>query len=268
MWCCWRQPGLRSNPCLPPSAYPLLLSLLLAPPLLLLLHASQTRAFYECLPDIWALVPSVLLKDAPRSRASEAGADDAAEAATEPATEAAAAEQPPPSPPAKKGKAAAAASDAGKDDDDAAAAASDQPGGVDLALSRLPSCVSRDLCDELAVNFLWSNSKGGRKRLVRALVDVPRGNLQLLPYYARVAATISQAYPEVGQGAWCCDVAVRWCVAVCLCCVHAALACAGSEPPPRPPPHTRTHAPTHPRIQPTEVTAPPRTPLCQCWQAW
>lgn len=36
--------------------------------------------------------------------------------------------------------------------------------------------------------------------MVRALVDVPRGNLQLLPYYARVAATISQAYPEVGAG--------------------------------------------------------------------
>jgi regulator of nonsense transcripts 2 len=65
----------------------------------------------------------------------------------------------------------------------------------------LPTCVSRDLCDELAVNFCYSNSKGARKRLVRALLDVPRGNLQLLPYYARVAATISQAYPEVGAGA-------------------------------------------------------------------
>jgi hypothetical protein len=62
-------------------------------------------------------------------------------------------------------------------------------------------CVSRDLCDEVAVNFLYCNSKGGRKRLVRALLGVPRGALQLLPYYARVAATISQAYPEVGQGA-------------------------------------------------------------------
>lgn len=47
---------------------------------------------------------------------------------------------------------------------------------------------------------MCSNSKGARKKLVRALVDVPRGNLQLLPYYARVAATISQAYPEVGAG--------------------------------------------------------------------
>jgi regulator of nonsense transcripts 2 len=69
-----------------------------------------------------------------------------------------------------------------------------------VVLARLTSCVSRDLCDELAVNFCYSNSKGARKKLVRALVDVPRGNLQLLPYYARVAATISQAYPEVGAG--------------------------------------------------------------------
>jgi hypothetical protein len=41
------------------------------------------------------------------------------------------------------------------------------------------------------------------KKLVRALVDVPRGNLQLLPCCARVAATISQAYPEVGAGERC-----------------------------------------------------------------
>jgi hypothetical protein len=37
-------------------------------------------------------------------------------------------------------------------------------------------------------------------RQVRALVDVPRGSLQLLPYWARVAATLSQCYPEIGQG--------------------------------------------------------------------
>lgn len=35
---------------------------------------------------------------------------------------------------------------------------------------------------------------------VRTLVDVPRGGLQLLPYWARIAATLSTCYPEIGQG--------------------------------------------------------------------
>jgi hypothetical protein len=82
---------------------------------------------------------------------------------------------------------------------DAASAAAD-PSSLDLVLQRLPSCVTRELADELAVNFCYCNSKSARKRLVKVLVAVPRGSLQLLPYYARVAATISQIYPDVGKG--------------------------------------------------------------------
>lgn len=36
---------------------------------------------------------------------------------------------------------------------------------------------------------------------MRALVDLPRGGLQLLPFYARVAATVSQVFPDVAKGA-------------------------------------------------------------------
>lgn len=35
---------------------------------------------------------------------------------------------------------------------------------VDATLTRLTSCVSRDLCDELAVNFCFLNSKVGSWR--------------------------------------------------------------------------------------------------------
>lgn len=120
---------------------------------------------------------------------------------------------------------------------------------VDSVLRALPRCVSADLADELAVNFLFANSskarsaqlvklvhlfrgvprhththtkqscimplfvllclfcvlpvlQGARKRLVRALLDLPRGGLALLPFWGRITATVSQVYPEVGAGVW------------------------------------------------------------------
>eukprot|EP00879_Flechtneria_rotunda_P030238 GHRR01032845.1.p1 GENE.GHRR01032845.1~~GHRR01032845.1.p1 ORF type:complete len:618 (+),score=302.18 GHRR01032845.1:303-2156(+) len=190
----------------------------------------EVRAFYEQLPDLWSLIPTVLLKDATQPRSSDnstaiavgrseafdtsAAADSAANSSTatpangnEPTTAATVAGVSD----SHEGTAAAsesteancsypAAAAAVAADDDTAAVTGDQHSAIDAILSRLPSCVSRDLCDELAVNFCYSNSKAARRRLMRALMDVPRGNLQLLPYYSRVAATISQAYPEVGAG--------------------------------------------------------------------
>lgn len=69
---------------------------------------------------------------------------------------------------------------------------------VDALLAQLPKCISRDLCDELSVNFCYLNSKAARKRLVRVLCETHRSNLQLLPFYARVAAILSQVFPDVG----------------------------------------------------------------------
>ena len=34
----------------------------------------------------------------------------------------------------------------------------------------------------------------------QALCEVPRGGLQLLPYYIRVAASLNQVFPDIGQG--------------------------------------------------------------------
>ena len=49
------------------------------------------------------------------------------------------------------------------------------------------------------MNFCFHNSKGARRRLARALAAPPRGcGLALLPFWARVAATVSRCYPEVG----------------------------------------------------------------------
>ena len=50
----------------------------------------------------------------------------------------------------------------------------------------------------LQVDFCYLNSKANRRRLVRALFSVPRSSLQLLPYYARLTATLQRCMRDVG----------------------------------------------------------------------
>lgn len=47
------------------------------------------------------------------------------------------------------------------------------------------------------VEFCYLNSKANRKKLVRALFNVPRTSLELLPYYSRMAATLSTCMKDV-----------------------------------------------------------------------
>lgn len=35
---------------------------------------------------------------------------------------------------------------------------------------------------------------------MKALCEVPRNGLQLLPYYARITAALNRVFPEIGQG--------------------------------------------------------------------
>ncbi|GFR49425.1 hypothetical protein Agub_g11482, partial [Astrephomene gubernaculifera] len=189
---------------------------------------ADTRAFYESLPEVRELVPSVLLfgdkggkgaeaeqaadgkeKDKTEGDPAAGGAVEGASASVlgqggEPTTEAAAAAGP--SGGDGEGEAAGAAA---ADGDGAATAGGDGgagggggggAGALEPILARLGSCVSRDLADELAINFCYVNSKGNRKRLIRALVDVPRSSLQLVPFFARIVAVLAQVFPDVPQG--------------------------------------------------------------------
>ncbi|KAI5648769.1 hypothetical protein M9H77_34774 [Catharanthus roseus] len=98
---------------------------------------------------------------------------------------------------------------------------------LDALLQRLPGCVSRDLIDQLTVitiacsafqivskflkscssvshtifqvEFCYLNSKSNRKKLVRALFNVPRTSLELLPYYSRMIATLSTCMKDVSS---------------------------------------------------------------------
>uniref|UniRef100_A0A061R4F1 Regulator of nonsense transcripts 2 n=1 Tax=Tetraselmis sp. GSL018 TaxID=582737 RepID=A0A061R4F1_9CHLO len=94
------------------------------------------------------------------------------------------------------------------DQEGAAAAASEGKAGggeavsgkLEMLLMRLPACVSRDLCDEFSLDFCYHNSKAARKNLVQALVEVPRGAMQLLPHFARITASLAPVFPDVLQG--------------------------------------------------------------------
>jgi regulator of nonsense transcripts 2 len=76
-----------------------------------------------------------------------------------------------------------------------------EPSQLDLLLARLPGCVSKELADEVAVAFCYLQNKGARRRLARALAaELPLGALALLPFYARIAATLAQIFPDMAQG--------------------------------------------------------------------
>ncbi|XP_063901184.1 regulator of nonsense transcripts 2-like isoform X2 [Zophobas morio] len=70
---------------------------------------------------------------------------------------------------------------------------------LDQLLLRMPLCVSKDDADKIAVDFCFLNAKSTRKRLVKALFNIPRTRLDLIPYYARLAAVVSPHLPDVGS---------------------------------------------------------------------
>ncbi len=54
-----------------------------------------------------------------------------------------------------------------------------------LVEERLPECINRQKCDEFCTSFCYLNSKGARKKLVQALVRIPRSRLDLTITYSR-----------------------------------------------------------------------------------
>ena len=93
-----------------------------------------------------------------------------------------------------------AAEEEEEDDEDEKEEAGEVRGAALTAvLERLPQCVSKDLCDEVAVEFCFAGGagKGARKRMARTLTRVPLGALQVLPYYARVAAVLAPLFPDI-----------------------------------------------------------------------
>ncbi len=58
-----------------------------------------------------------------------------------------------------------------------------------LLAEKLPESVNKQRADEFTTAFCFLNSKGARKKLVTALVRLPRNRSELAPTYARIIAS-------------------------------------------------------------------------------
>lgn len=71
---------------------------------------------------------------------------------------------------------------------------------VEAILARLPEVSSKELIDEVAIDFCFVNSKASRNRLVKAVQEVPRGRSDLLPLYSRLVTTLGRYMTDIAQG--------------------------------------------------------------------
>ena len=67
-------------------------------------------------------------------------------------------------------------------------------------LAKLPDMTNRAMIDSAAVDFAFISGKPARRRLVKHLASIPRSRLDLIPYYARLVATLNKYMPDVGTG--------------------------------------------------------------------
>ena len=71
---------------------------------------------------------------------------------------------------------------------------------LDSFITSLKDCVNRDLVDKAAQDFCMNmNTRANRKKLARALFNVHRSRLDLLPFFSRLAATLHSCVPEVSE---------------------------------------------------------------------
>nr|KYP46504.1 Regulator of nonsense transcripts 2 [Cajanus cajan] len=187
----------------------------------------DTRTFYECLPDLRAFVPAVLLGETesksneqsaksqdqtteilPESDKGQQTTHESGEVSTESNTlpEAESTERVKDKEEKDKSKELDREKEKEKEKDidkkgenEKDKLRSLEGTNLDALLQRLPGCVSRDLIDQLTVEFCYLNSKSNRKKLVRALFNVPRTSLELLPYYSRMIATLSTCMKDVSS---------------------------------------------------------------------
>ncbi|KIW10005.1 hypothetical protein PV08_11781 [Exophiala spinifera] len=132
----------------------------------------EERRFYENLVDLKGRVPAILLEDAKKKSETE----DRAEAKDE-------------------------SSKTADGDDQSTAIANKTVGAqVDAILLRLPDLQSKEMVDQVALDFCFLNSKASRNRLIKAIQDVPKGRTDLLALYARLAATLGQYMTDIVQG--------------------------------------------------------------------
>lgn len=156
---------------------------------------AEERSFYEDLPDLKAILPAILFEGSNTAAQTPAITEESS-VATADATTA----TPPAAPPAMSGpgvgtgEAEAEKTEVDKDDD-----LKDATSPVAILLGRLKDCVNRDLIDSFAVDFCYINNKGSRKKLVKGLFNIQRTQLDLIPLYARLVATLSLHFRDISE---------------------------------------------------------------------
>lgn len=192
----------------------------------------DTRQFYECIPDLKSLIPGILYKEADKNAptSSETTAatkpEETVNIETDLNVEMEKIEKELQE--IEKQQASSASSSANDEPqqlstnvdedkelaDDVSSGGANPAGGnqanpstlsgsnmkalMDLFINQLPNCVNRELIDKAAKEFCMNlNSKTNRKRLINALFQVQRTRLDLLPFYARLVATLNPLMPEL-----------------------------------------------------------------------
>ncbi|KAE8150214.1 ARM repeat-containing protein [Aspergillus avenaceus] len=154
----------------------------------------EERRFYENLVDLKGKVPAVLLEDGKKKKteSDEPAKKKDGEATPDPGADKAEPGQ------NQQSEDKTAATEA---DDQSMAIASRTVGAqVDALLTKLPELQTKDHVDQLALDFCFLNSKASRNRLIKAVSDVPKGRIDLLPLYSRLVATLGQYLPDIPQG--------------------------------------------------------------------
>jgi regulator of nonsense transcripts 2 len=152
------------------------------------------RRFYENLVDLKGRVPAILLEEGKKKK----GDADEQIPGKAPATAANGAKIE-----TEKEPAPAATNESGQasNDDQSTAIANKTVGAqVDALLIRLPELQTKEMVDQLALEFCFLNSKASRNRLIKAVQEVPKGRTDLLPLYSRLVATLGQYMPDITQG--------------------------------------------------------------------
>uniref|UniRef100_A0A673NBE2 Regulator of nonsense transcripts 2 n=1 Tax=Sinocyclocheilus rhinocerous TaxID=307959 RepID=A0A673NBE2_9TELE len=165
----------------------------------------DARNFYENMVDLKAFVPAILFKDNEKSsQTSKEGPEgnsteeleielEALDITDEPIDLDAADE-------AESEELAKKLLDEQEQEDEEASTGSHLKLIVDAFIQQLPNCINRDLIDKAAMDFCMNmNTKSNRRKLVRALFTVPRQRLDLLPFYARLVATLHPCMSDVAE---------------------------------------------------------------------
>ena len=146
----------------------------------------DTKAFYENLPDLVAIIPSILYKDSKGEASTSDAKKEAENLDNENEDEIQVDEEP--------------VEEVNLEDDEEMQEAINMSNKMilDAFLGQLPNCVNREMIDSAAADFCMNhNTKNNRKRLVKSLFTVQRTRTDLLPFYSRLVATLNPCMPEV-----------------------------------------------------------------------